>query len=83
MTTETKAPPFSLTLRERTVLQRLPEALEALIVWHEERATIAEGMELADEVAFHDERAAAIQAEVGRLESLEDASADHERMEGR
>lgn len=69
MTTATAAPPpFTLTARELVVLQTLPEALEALIDWHEVNATEADAMDMPECRKFHDERQAAIRAEMQRLE---------------
>ena len=73
------APPFALTARELTVLQTLPAALDALIEWHEVQATLADGMDMPECVAVHDERKAAIRAEVQRLDRLMVDGFDRER----
>lgn len=67
-----ETPPFALTARELVVLQSTPAGLELLIDWHEEQATLADGMDMPDSTRFHDERKEAIRKEVARLEALID-----------
>lgn len=70
VTESEERPPFALTVRELIVLQTLPDAMEALIDWHECQATMADAMDMPGSGRFHDERKAAIRAEVERLEKV-------------
>lgn len=47
---------MKLSLAEQDVIRGSPEGLQILIDWHERQANMADGMDMADAVHFHNER---------------------------